>query len=151
MRSGPRGRFPYDFAIYDDLGRLSALLMAKRRFGTDASSAQRWHEGVVESIERPAATRVVLVTPDRIYAWPPGADAAADPDWVLDAAPWFAPYFTRLKIPAAEVHPPIFEWIVGMWLRDVAQGELPDGMDAGSSGGLLDALQGGEVVEQVAA
>ncbi|MEP7122841.1 MAG: hypothetical protein ABJE95_18085 [Byssovorax sp.] len=149
--NGSRTKFRYDFAVYDNYGRLSAVLEAKRRFGTKTSWAQAWHEALVENMDQPADASVVLVAPERIYAWRPGAGAAAEPDWVLDAEPWLRPYFSRLKIPVAEVHPHIFEQVVGMWLRDVARRGLPEGVDAGSGGGLLDILRGGQVVEQDAA
>ncbi len=77
-------------------------------------------------------------------------DSAA-PDWTLDAGPLLAPYFARLKIPVAEVHPHVFEEIVAFWLRDAVQGAMPDGSIIEGAEGLLDALRGGEVVQQVAA
>ncbi len=151
MSSGSHGRFRYDFTVYDDHGHLSAVLEAKRRFGTDSSWARAWHETLVENMDQPAGASVALITPERIYAWRPGASAAAEPDWVLDAAPRLAPYFTRLKIPVGEVHPHVFAQIVGMWLRDVVQRELPGRVDAKGEEGLLDILRGGQVVEQDAA
>lgn len=151
MAKGSRTRFQYDFAVYDDHGRLSAVLEAKRRFGTNSSWAQAWHKAIVENMEQPAGASVALITPERIYAWRPGASAVAEPDWVLDAVPWLTPYFSRLKISATEAHPHVFEQVVGMWLRDVVQRGLPEGVDAGGGGGLLDALRGGQVVEQDAA
>ena len=151
MSKSSRPTFRYDFAVYDEHGRLSAVLEAKRRFGTDSSWARAWHETLVENMDQPAGASVAVITPERIYAWRPGAGTAAEPDWVLDAVPWLAPYFTRLKIPVGEVHPHVFEQIVGMWLRDVVQRGLPEGADAGGGEGLLDVLQGGQVVEQDAA
>jgi hypothetical protein len=102
-------------------------------------------------MNRPVEASVVLFAPDRVYIWRPGADEASQPDSTFEAGPWLAPYFTRLKIPANEVDPRVFEEIVGLWLQDVVLGELPDGRDAGSAAPLLDALRGGEVVQQVAA
>jgi hypothetical protein len=151
MGKGSRMRFRYDFAVYDDQGRLSAVLEAKRRFGTDSSWARAWHETLVENMDQPAGASVAVITPERIYAWRPGAGATAEPDWVFDAMPWLAPAFTRLKIPVGEVHPHVFEQIVGMWLRDVVQRQLPEGADAEGGGGFLDILRGGQVVEQDAA
>lgn len=151
MSKSSRARFRYDFAVYDDHGRLSAVLEAKRRFGTNSSWARAWHETLVENLDQPAGASVALITPEHIYAWRPEAGAAAEPDWILDAVPWLAPYFSRLKISMAEVHPHVFEQVVGMWLRDVAQRELAEGADAGGSEGLLDILRGGRVVEQDAA
>ena len=151
MNPGAHERLRYDFAVYDEEGHLSALLEAKRRFGTDPIWACAWHATAVERMAPSADATVMLVTPDRIYAWRPGADASASPDWVFDAEPWLAPYFARLKIPIIEVNPRVFEEIVGLWLQDVVQGELPQGSDIGSVGELLDALRGGEVVVQAAA
>ncbi len=151
MAGGSRTRFRYDFAVYDDHGRLVAVLEAKRRFGTDASWAQAWHEMLGENLDQPVGASVAVVTPERIYAWRPGAGAAAKPDQVLDAGPRLAPYFRRLKISADEVHPHVFEQVVGLWLRDIAQHEPPTGADDGSDGGLLGVLRGGRVVERDAA
>ena len=151
MNPRSREKFQYDFAVYDSQGRLAALLEVKRRFGTDPSWARAWHAIIMERMARPVDATVVMVTPDRIYAWRPGADASANPDWTFDAWPWFAPYFTRLKIPASEVAPSVFEKIVGLWLRDVVEGKLPEGSDVGSAVDLLDPFREGEIVEQVAA
>ena len=94
---------------------------------------------------------VVLVAPDRVYVWRPGAGESAAPDLVFDAGPWLAPYFERLKIPVHEVDPYVFEQIVGIWLRDVAEGRLPNSSASENASALLDGLHGGEVVGQIAA
>lgn len=101
--------------------------------------------------DQPIDANMVLVTPDRVYVWRPGADKSTPPDWTFDAGPWLDPYFTSLKIPAHEVDPHVFERIVWLWLQDVAEGRLPDGSSAENASALLDGLRGGEVVEQVAA
>ncbi|MEO5731929.1 MAG: hypothetical protein ABI134_17280, partial [Byssovorax sp.] len=151
MNPGQRGGVRYDFAVYDSQGRLSALVDAMRRFGRDSSWAVAWHAMAMERMDQPANANVVVIMPDRIYAWRPGAGASAAPDWTLDAGPLLAPYFARLKIPVAEVHPHVFEEIVASWLRDAVQGEMSDGSIVEGAEGLLDALRGGEVVQQVAA
>jgi hypothetical protein len=151
MRPGSRQRFPYNFAVYDSRGHLSALVEAKLRFGRDVSWAIAWHAISMEGVERPADANVVMILPDRIYAWRPGAGPSASPDWTLDAEPLLEPYFTRLKIPVAEVHPHVFERIVGLWLQDVVEGELPGTSGIEGAEGLFDALRGGEIVEQAAA
>jgi hypothetical protein len=151
MSPGPRERFPYDFAIYDSQGHLSVLVEAKLRFGKGESWAVAWHAISMERADQPTDANVVLILADRIYAWRPGAGASAKPDWTFDAAPLLAPYFTRVKIPVAEVHPQVFEQIVGLWLRDVVEGESPTPSGVEGAEDLFDVLRGGEVVEQVAA
>lgn len=151
MFSRSPGRFPYDFAVYDSHGQLFALVEAKRRFGTTPSWAREWHEIVMDRTDQAIEANVVLVAPDRVYVWRPGVDKSAPPDWAFEAAPWLAPYFERLKIPVNEVAPYVFEQIVGLWLRDIAEGRLPDSSTAENANALLDGLRGGEIVEQVAA
>ncbi|MCK6586720.1 MAG: hypothetical protein HUU21_12270 [Polyangiaceae bacterium] len=151
MNPGPRRGFLYDFAVYDGQGRLSALVEAKRRFGTSPSWARKWRAAILEDMARPPNTTTLLVAPDCIYVWRPGADASANPDWTLDARAVLAPYFARLKIAPTEVDPQVFEAIVGLWLWDVVQGDLLERIDVGSVRELFDALRGGEVEEQVAA
>lgn len=145
------GRLPCDFAVYDGHGQLLALVETKRRFGTTLSWAREWHEIVMERVDRPINATVVLVVPDRVYVWHQGADKSAFPDRSFEAGPWFEPYFTRLKIPAHEVAPHVFEQIVGLWLRDIVEGEQPRDDTAGRASDLFSELRGGEVVEQMAA
>jgi hypothetical protein len=152
MVSESRGRLQYDFAVYDSHGRLSALVEAKRRFGTDVRWAREWHATAAERAKQSSEANVVLVTPERVYVWRSGASESAQPDWTLQAGPWLAPYFARLKIGLKEVDPRVFEEIVGLCLQDVVLGTLPEGPNAGGDGAeLLDALRGGEVVQQAAA
>jgi len=146
-----RDGFRYDFAVYDGQGRLAALIEARRRSRTSPDWATHWHTTVVESIGRPAEVSVVLVALDKMYGWGPGADRGAAPDWMIDAAPWLNPYFKRLDIAPGEIAPHVFEGLVGLWLRDAVQSERPETNGASEAAKLLDALRGGEVVQQVAA
>lgn len=150
MVAEARRRFSYDFAVYDSRGQLSALVEVKRRFGTTPSWAREWHETMMDRTHPTIDTNVVLVAPDRVYVWRPGADRSAPPDLIFQAEPWLAPYFARLKIPTREVDPQVFEQIVGLWLRDITQGEPPDGA-AENASAVFAGLRGGDVVEQVAA
>jgi hypothetical protein len=151
MSRASQGGFRYDFAVYDSQGRLSAVVEAKRRFGTDPSWAREWHASTVNRMNRPVEASVVLFAADRVYVWRSGADESTNPDWTFEAGSLLAPYVTRLKIPINEAAPHIFEEIVGLWLQDVVQGELPDGSNLEGTEDLLDALRGGEVVQRVAA
>ena len=151
MNAALRARLASDFAVYGRDGRLSALVEAKRAFGTSSAWARTWHATVVERLAEPPEVYVVLVVPDRIYGWRPGAGASSSPDWMADATPWLEPYFARLKIPVEEVGLHVFEEIVGLWLRDVAQGELRGSGDVASATELLESLRGSEVVERAAA
>lgn len=145
----PPKRFVFDFAVYDAQGQLVALLEAKRRFHTDIDWAKAWYEMLQDRLGRPVNTPVWMITPDRLYTWPPQADRSAAPR-VLDAAPLLEPYFKRLQIPADSVDPRVFEAIVGLWLRDVAEDEPPP-THGNLDKELLDALRGSEVISEFAA
>ncbi|HET7500619.1 MAG TPA: hypothetical protein VFK02_06430 [Kofleriaceae bacterium] len=144
-------KYRFDFVVYDRQGRALAVVEAKRRFRSDNSWARAWYASTAPRMGPLADVSVVLVSPDRVYVWRPGGNEAAEPDWTFDAAPWFAPYFARLKISPGEVDPRVFEQIVGLWLQDVVLGALPDAGHAGSARAVLGALLGGEVVQPAAA
>lgn len=150
MQPAPNARLQYDFSVYDNHGRLAALVEVKRRFGTDSSWARAWHASIVERTGGPIDASIVLFTGDRIYVWRPGSNGGAAPDWVFEARRWLAPYVDQLRIPIGEVTPYVFEEVVGMWLRDAVLGKLPDGTEVEAEA-LLDAFRGGEVVQQAAA
>jgi hypothetical protein len=101
--------------------------------------------------DHPSEASVVLVAPDRIYVWRPGAEQSAPPDSMFDAGPWLNPYFSRLKIDVKMVDPHVFEEIVGLWLQDIVHGDLTQVRDDVMAGQLLDTLRGGEVVQRAAA
>lgn len=74
-----------------------------------------------------------------------------DSSW---AQAWYETFVSSMDRPVqmnVEVHPLVFEEIVGMWLQDVTQRGLPAGVDVGEGAGLLDIFRGGRVVEQDAA
>jgi hypothetical protein len=144
--SGARRGSPYDFAVYQADGGLTALFEAKLRFHADVGWARAWRSATLEG-RVPADVHTFLVLPDRVFGWPPGAPPSAEPEWSIDAAPLLGPYFTRLKIPVSEAHPSVFESIVGLWLQDLVHGDV----DAPELSTLLHTLRGGEVVAQVAA
>ena len=66
---------------------------------------------------------------------------------MLQAAPFLEPYFERLKISSAKVDPQVFEEIVGLWLRDVAQHLEPQGNNKVDQE-LLSLLRGRDVISE---
>src|SRR5688500_11759010 len=127
MKPRSQSAFRYDFAVYDRAGHVAVLLEAKRKVDTDPSWASEWHAMVVDRMAGPTDAKIVLVALDRLYGWRPHANAAAPPDWTADAREMFRPYFDRLRIEPTAIEPRLFEEIVGLWLRDVAQGKTPEG------------------------
>lgn len=145
------GAFRYDFAVYDRAGHVAVLLEAKRRDATDPSWASEWHSMVVDRMAGPNEAPIVLIALDRLYGWRPGAEASAPPDWTVDARELLKPYFDRLRIEPTAIEPRLFEEIVGLWLRDVAEGKMNDEALVGDAHDVITAIRDGEVVEQVAA
>lgn len=145
------GAFQYDFAVFDRTGRVAVLLEAKRRDATDPSWASEWHSMMVDRMAVPSEAQVVLIALDRLYGWRPGAGASAPPDWTADARELLKPYFDRLRIEPTAIEPRLFEEVVGLWLRDVAEGKMNDEALVGDAHDVITAIRDGEVVEQVAA
>jgi hypothetical protein len=143
--------FRYDFAVYDRTGQIAVLLEAKRKGGTDAAWASEWHAMVVDRMTGPTDARIVLVALDHVYAWRPHAEASAPPDWIGDAQAILGPYFSRLRIEPNTIDPGVFEEIVGLWLRDLVMGRMPEEAVVGDVQDVINAIRDGEIVEQVAA
>jgi hypothetical protein len=145
------GAFRYDFAVYDRVGHVAVLLEAKRRVATDPSWAREWHAMVVDRMAGPNEATIVLIALDRVYGWRPGAEPSAAPDWTVDAREMLKPYFDRLRMDPKTIEPRVFEEIIGLWLRDVAEGKVSDETLVGDAREFIRAIRDGEIVEQVAA
>ncbi|HEY5959741.1 MAG TPA: hypothetical protein VIV60_24475 [Polyangiaceae bacterium] len=143
--------FRYDFAVYDRSGHVTVLLEAKRKVATDPSWAREWHSMIVERTAVPNEAQIVLVALDRLYGWRPGAGASAPPDWTVDAREMLRPYFERLHIEPTRIEPRLFEEVVGLWLRDVAQGRIGEEAIVSGARDVISAIREGEIVERAAA
>lgn len=139
-------RPPHDYTAYDTQGRPVAFFEVKRRYDTDANWARAWHQLILERLGNQVHAALLLVTPDRLYSWKAGAQTSEEPK-VLQAAPFLEPYFERLKISSAKVDPQVFEEIVGLWLRDVAQHLEPQGNNKVDQE-LLSLLRGRDVISE---
>lgn len=136
---------PHDYVVYDPQGRPLAFLEVKRRYNTDAAWAREWHKQLLERIGNPVTAAVWLITPEHFYTWEAEAGGTEEPK-VVPAAPLLSSYFERLKIPSSKVDPQVFEGIVGLWLRDVAEDR--SGVQNGPDHEMRDLLRGGEIVAE---
>ena len=104
------------------------------------------------SKDLPAGARRRADHAERTDAVASGAGGAAEPDWVsMQSRGRLLDLHAVGVFPSARFDPRVFEQIVGMWLRDVVQRELPEAADTAGGAGLLGIPRGGQVVEQDAA
>lgn len=115
--------FPFDFATVDGAGRVSLAVEAKSKTGTDDRWARELRALIARRSRAFESSAFLLVTPDRLYVWSPGAAPKAAPDSVVEGADVLRSYLARAGIGTARrIEARTFEDIVGWWLQDLATG-----------------------------
>ena len=71
----------------------------------------------------PWARYFLIATPERMYIWRQERPDAADapPEFTIDAAKVFQPYFKKLRQEPSKIGPEAFELLVLTWLTDIAR------------------------------
>ena len=112
-----------DFIAYDRQGRVVLLAEAKSRRGTSEQWAAGLRRNMLSHGHLPLAKYFLIATPERLYLWnqehPEQADAA--PEYTIDAAKEFQPWFRRLSLEPSDIGPEAFELLVHAWLSGIAR------------------------------
>jgi hypothetical protein len=143
----------FDYAIFDELLKLVALIEVRPRRGVNASWAAELRRNLLSHGPVPAADLFLLVTVEQIFLWR-AAGMESDlspPTGVLSTGPLFHPYYDGARFTPATIGPEAFELLVAAWLLDLVRGgSLGGGVLAGweelGDVGLLPALRGGQIV-----
>lgn len=106
----------------------------------------------------PATDYFLIATPNQFYIWRnAGVDiGSSEPTLVIDARPLLAPYFGQISTPPEEISGSSFELIIRSWLAELIYAKLPnnqidDSIKWIADIGLLGALEGGYLGEEVLA
>ncbi|MEX1363900.1 MAG: hypothetical protein AB1Z98_12280, partial [Nannocystaceae bacterium] len=134
---------------YDRNGQLVAAVEAKRRLGVTPEWAASLRATIVEHGELVGVPFFIVVVPEAIYMWSGEAPTDALPAVTLDARTTLAPYYERIGVDAAQIHPMAFETLVWWWLDDLTKGARRG--RAPELAGLLEALTDGYLAQQAAA
>lgn len=141
-----------DFLAYDRNGRLVAAVEAKRRLGANARWATNLRAVLLDrGGELGSVPFFVIVVPEAIYIWTAVASPDAPPRFEIDARVVLTPYYERVEVEAERIHPMAFETLVWWWLRDLTLGRDLSHDPSLAASGLIDALNGGQLAQQVAA
>jgi hypothetical protein len=145
-----------DFVVYGQDGQLAAVIEATQKSGADAAWVTGWYHNYTERQRSPAPPFILLITPDKLYVWKrQGGESSPDPTAVADASRLFSPYLRRSNLDPAEIFRQTFKFVVGAWLADFLghlwQPETPDEISALIGTGLLETVENGRVVADVAA
>lgn len=111
-----------DFALRDARGRVQLLIEVKRNASLAVNEAAELRYWYLEGFREPVA--FLLVTPAHAFAWSAGDADSAPPSFTLDMHEALRPYFKRTDIPADDVQPLAFEFIVSWWLNDLLDGKV---------------------------
>jgi hypothetical protein len=114
-----------DFVAYDRDGRVVLLAEAKSRHGTSEHWAARLRRNMLAHGILPSAKYFLIATPERMYLWKQERPNPADvpPEFTIDAATVFQPYFQKLHQEPSKIGPQAFELLVLTWLTDIARSD----------------------------
>ena len=112
-----------DFAAYDREGRVVLLVEAKSRRGTSEHWAAQLRRNMLAHGILPWAKYFLIATPERMYLWKQEHPNPGDvpPEFTIDAAKIFQPYFQKLHQEPSNIGPEAFELLVLTWLTDIAR------------------------------
>lgn len=112
-----------DFVAYDREGRVVLLAEVKSRRGTSEYWAARLRKNMLSHGILPWAKYFLIATPERMYLWKQerANQAEVPPEFTIDAAKVFQPYFQKLHQEPSKIGPEAFELLVLTWLTDVAR------------------------------
>src|ERR1039458_7027169 len=112
-----------DFVAYDREGRVLLLAEAKSRSGTSKSWAARLRRNMLSHGVLPWAKYFLIATPELMYLWKQERPDLAEmpPEFTIDAANVFQPYFQKLHQEPSKIGPEAFELLVLTWLTDIAR------------------------------
>jgi hypothetical protein len=112
-----------DFVAYDREGRVVLLAEAKSKHGTSEHWAARLRRNMLSHGVLPVSKFFLIATPERIYLWRQENSSPEDvpPEFTIDGAKEFQPYFRRLHQEPSDIGPEAFDLLVWTWLTDVAR------------------------------
>jgi hypothetical protein len=125
-----------DFVAYDRNGRVLLLAEAKSRQDTSESWAAELRRNMLAHGFLPPAKYFMIATPKQIYLWPhedPVPIELSSPV-TLDAQTLLAPYFKLLNQEASQIGPEAFEYVVLVWLEDMARPKIEDAAEISLTG-----------------
>ncbi len=145
-----------DFSVLDQRGRLVLVAEAKNIRGADQQWAREWFCNFAERQHSPAPPFVLLATPKALYIWKRTGNATSpEPIAAIDARRVFASYLRNSGLEISNISGSTFEFIVGAWLDDVSHGFwqalVPEERRLFGDSGLLEAIEDGRVVSDIAA
>lgn len=145
-----------DFAVFSQDGQLAAIAEAKKKTDTRPGWATAWFRNYLAHQRSSAPPFVLLATPEKLYVWKRPLEASSpEPTAVADARRLFSSYLRRSNLDPADLSSRTFEFIVGAWLNDLShhlwRPSAPEEVSAFVETGLLEAVENGRVVADIAA
>lgn len=118
-----------DFVVTDSHGASRALIEVKARSGTSPTWATELRKNLFDEASGQSQDYFVIVTPDSLYVWRPGAGVAEAPrEFPIRQA--LGKYLNGTNLDVAGVSRFTFEMIVQAWLGDLLRGRAAEGMPA---------------------
>lgn len=143
----------FDYALYDRMGQLAALVEVKGVYGESTEWASQLRRNLLTR-GVPAVSFFLIVTPDRIFLWK-GYSGLGAPNLEFDATELFAQYLptTNPAMTRRLIRGQAFELVVFAWLSDLIRdpGNPSFNPAALAASGFAEALRQGRIEFQDAA
>ncbi len=145
-----------DFSVYDQNGKPTLAVEAKRLFGKSSAWAASWRGNFMDDAPASFAECIhMLAMPDRIFVWSPLTPPGAPPTFQLDADQQLGQYFQRVGVSVTEIESRAFESLVEWWLRDLTTPLAAGKRDAAAleleNAGIMPLIAGARIVQEDAA
>ncbi|MEX1230952.1 MAG: hypothetical protein WEB58_11980 [Planctomycetaceae bacterium] len=130
--------------------------MAVVEYSGNRSKSREWamefRRNILEHELTPNCPYFLIVLPDRIFIWKDAGvePELVEPDFEVDATPFFSRYFDLRDIKPGQMHRGIFELYVRSWLQELVyfglRPEIPDEQRRVLiESGLMDAFKNGDI------
>jgi hypothetical protein len=113
-------RSPADIAVYDEQGKIRALVDVKAVPQTTAEWATQIRQAALEEGDF-VPPYFLAIARDCSYIWTSPAVPDAPPDQVVSTDELFQKYLKDIDCNAQSIAPSSLELMVGIWLTDLAQ------------------------------
>lgn len=153
----PNRNSGWDLSVHDQNDQLILVVEVKAIINTSPEWVAKLRRNIFAHGTFPEAPFFLIVCPDKLYLWTnaPIQEDLVLPNYVIDAAPIFQPYFDQVGVTPTNISGQNMELIVSSWLGEIIYGEKTTMMMDESQqwlidSGLYDALHGGNVEKIIA-
>jgi len=146
----------WDLVVRDRNDRPVVAIEVDATANTSPQWAAQFRRNLSKYGDLPDLPYLLMVFPDRLYLWKNNdhAPGIVEPTYIVDARPFFQPYFDRAGVTVEQISGDSLELILASWLTTVML-RRPEELNGAEKwliqSGLYDVLTGGKIEYEVVA